>query len=73
MSEISRNSKFPYFFSNLSLVSSATIERSDDGGRVAVPIDDPRNHLEFYGSYLKSNRKLVQPLLKEINKIWPQN
>lgn len=73
MSEISRNSKFPYFFSNLSLVSSATIERSDDGGRVAVPIDDPRNRLEFYGSYLKSNRKLVQPLLKEINKIWPQN
>lgn len=73
MSEISRNSKFPYFFFNLSLVSSATIERSDGGERVAVPIDDPRNRLEFYGSYLKSNRKLVQPLLKEINKIWPQN
>ncbi|KAF0371943.1 LysR family transcriptional regulator [Pediococcus acidilactici] len=72
MSEISQNSKLPFFFSNLTQSTATTKTRFSNKKRVAVPIDDPNNRIEFYGTYLKNNRKLVQPLLKKLATNWPE-
>lgn len=71
MSEISQNSQFPFFFSNLTTPTSATKSRFSSHERLAIPINDPNNRIEFYGTYLKSNRQLIQPLLKQIATNWP--
>ena len=72
LSELSKYSNFPFFYTNLTQASSVNTDRFDNGNRVHLTIDDPNNELEIYGTYLKSNRKLIQPLLKEISKNWPK-
>lgn len=72
MSQISRYSNFPFFFSNLTQVTSATESRFGSDNRNAIEINDPHNHLEIYGTYLKSERRNIQPLLKELAKKWPK-
>lgn len=37
-----------------------------------VKIDDPNNQMEIYGTYLKSERRTVQPLLKAMSQAWPK-
>lgn len=71
MSQISRYSSFPFFFSNLTQVNKATMKRFDGDSRKAVRIVDPHNRMEVYGTYLKDGRDQVQPLLKQIIKKWP--
>lgn len=72
MSKISQYSSFPFFFSNLSQRMPATVNRFNNSNRNAVQITDPRNQMELYGTYLKSERQNVQPILKEIVKRWPK-
>lgn len=72
MSQISRYSSFPFFFSNLTQATEDTMKRFDADNRKAVKIDDPHNRMEVYGTYLKNNRDQIQPLLKQIIKEWPK-
>lgn len=72
MSKISQYSSFPFFFSNLSQQMPATVNRFNNSNRNAVQITDPRNQMVLYGTYLKSERQNVQPILKEIVKRWPK-
>lgn len=72
MSKISQYSSFPFFFSNLSQQMPATVNRFNNSNRNTVQITDPRNQMELYGTYLKSERQNVQPILKEIVKRWPK-
>lgn len=72
MSQISRYSSFPFFFSNLTQVNKATMKRFDSDNRKAVKIVDPHNRMEIYGTYLKSDRDQIQPLLKQIINEWPK-
>ncbi len=72
MSKISEYSNFPFFFSNLSQEAPTTINRFGKGNRNALQIDDPQNKMVFYGTYLKRERPVVQPILKEIVKDWPK-
>lgn len=72
MSKISQYSSFPFFFSNLRQRMPATVNRFNNSNRNAVQITDPRNQMELYGTYLKSERQNVQPILKEIVKRWPK-
>ena len=44
-------------------------ERNDDD-RISVPIKDNNNEIEIYGTYLISQRSIVQPFLKEVVKNW---
>lgn len=71
MGALSRYSNFPFFYSNLTQKTAATADRFDNDNRNMVQIDDPHNKLEIYGSYLKKDRKIIQPLLKKIIKNWP--
>ncbi|GEO69254.1 LysR family transcriptional regulator [Levilactobacillus acidifarinae] len=71
MSQISRYSNFPFFFSNLTQATKATATRFDNDARNMVPIDDPQNKLEFYGAYLKRDRQTMRPLLQKISQLWP--
>lgn len=71
MSQISRYSSFPFFFSNLTQVNKPTMRRFDSDNRKAVRIVDPHNRMEVYGTYLKNDRDQIQPLLKQIIKEWP--
>ncbi|KRL48606.1 transcriptional regulator, LysR family [Levilactobacillus spicheri DSM 15429] len=71
MSQISRYSNFPFFFSNLTQATSATAARFDNDTRNRVPIEDLHNQLEFYGTYLKRDRQTIRPLLQKISQLWP--
>lgn len=71
MSQISRYSNFPFFFSNLTQATAATAARFDNDTRNMVPIDDPHNKLEFYGTYLKRDHQTMRPLLQKISQLWP--
>jgi DNA-binding transcriptional LysR family regulator len=70
LEEISRYSKFPVFRSNLTI--DANYHEHNDDDRVLVPIDDPHNQMEVYGSYLISQRSIIMPFLKEVVKNWPK-
>lgn len=72
MSQISRYSNFPFFFSNLTQPTQSTAERFANHNRNRLKLVDPHNRLEIYGSYLKENRRTIQPVLKEIVKQWPK-
>ena len=72
MGQITRYSNFPFFFSNLTQAEEVVATRSPNDNRTPVEIDDPNNRMEVYGTYLKSNRDAVQPVLKEIINSWPK-
>lgn len=72
MGQITRYSNFPFFFSNLTQAEEVVVTRSPNDNRTPVKIDDPNNQMEVYGTYLKSNRDAVQPVLKEIINSWPK-
>lgn len=67
---LSHYSNFPFFYSNLT--EEPHDQRFADGNHAKVIIDDPNDRVEFYGAYLKENRKLVQPLVKIITQNWPK-
>ncbi|TSO27067.1 LysR family transcriptional regulator [Lactobacillus sp. LL6] len=68
LDEITHNSSFPTFRSNLTLNSH--IPNRDNDNKIIIPVIGKNSSLIFYGSYLKKQRKNIQPLLKEIISIW---
>ncbi|MDE7050217.1 MAG: LysR family transcriptional regulator [Lactobacillus sp.] len=70
LDELTQYSNFPVFRSNL---TQSLENHNTDSGRILVPIEDDNNYIEVYGTYLASQRSIVQPLLKEVAKNWPQN
>lgn len=72
MRELSQYSNFPFFYSNLTEETPATFERFSNGNHTKLPIIDKNNKIEFYGTYLKKDRQLIQPFLKHLIQIWPK-
>lgn len=70
LDELTHYSNFPVFRSNLTLATGYN-ERDDDD-RVLVPIEDKNNSIELYGTYLKNQRSIVQPFLKQFVQDWPK-
>lgn len=70
LDELTHYSNFPVFRSNLTL--AAGHREPDDDNRVLVPIEDENNYLEVYGTYLKSQRSIIQPFLKKVAQNWPK-
>lgn len=60
------SSSFPTFTSNL-----AQNPYPDDDDRVTIPIDDPANRVDVYGTYLVSQKKRAMPLLRDMTRQWP--
>ena len=60
----------------LELLRSSTLatgyKERDDDDRILVPIKDEDNYIELYGTYLKNQRSVIQPFLKELAKNWPK-
>ncbi|TSO26385.1 LysR family transcriptional regulator [Lactobacillus sp. LL6] len=71
LDELTHYSNFPTFRSNVTLASN--IHERDDDNRISIPIKDENNVIELFGTYLKNQRSIVQPFLKEIIKNWPNN
>lgn len=69
---LSQYSNFPFFYSNLTEETPATFERFSNNNHTKLPIVDEHNRIEFYGTYLKKDRQLIQPFLKQLSQIWPQ-
>lgn len=72
MNTISQYSRFSFFVSNLTQALPDTSNRFNGDPRITVDIDDPKNEIEIYGTYLKSERRVVQPLLKALSQAWPK-
>lgn len=68
LQEITRYSNFPYFSTNVTEVSG---EHGYDDDRKRIPISDEAATMDFYAVYLKKERSLVQPIIKELTKLWP--
>ncbi len=72
--EITKYSNFPYFSTNLSSFDSeytTSLSHTDD--RVPIPVNDETATMEFYISYLKTNRPKMAPLAQKIAQAWPQS
>lgn len=66
--ELAQFVRLPMFESNLTLMVNSDSFGPIYGTRTNInpailPITDPSNAIEIYGTYLKSSRKIVQPLL----------
>lgn len=66
--EITQYSNFPYFSTNISPKSNHIPSKDDD--RVRIPISDDESTMNFYASYLKSQKSKVSPLIKLISQAW---
>jgi hypothetical protein len=38
--------------------------------RVQIPITDSAAKMDFYASYLKEQKNVVEPIIKQINSAW---
>lgn len=65
--EITKYSSFPYFSTNLSKIDS-THQNTDN--RVNLPISDEQAQMPFFASYLKEQRQLVQPIIRQLSASW---
>lgn len=66
--EITQYSNFPYLSTNISPKSNHIPLEDDD--RVRIPISDDASTMNFYASYLKSQKAKVDPLIKLISQAW---
>lgn len=73
LAEITRYSNFPYFSTNITGVSQSELALLNNTDRVTLPITDPAATMTFYASYLKENRRLLQPFIKLLAKKWPND
>lgn len=69
--EITQYSDFPYFITNLSAYDSQIPTMTREDNRVRRPISDASAHLPIYGSYLKTQRHRVTPVLQTLTAAWP--
>lgn len=72
LAEITRYSNFPYFSTNITSLNDRERRNLEDNDRVALPITDPEATMTFYATYLKSNRKRLQPVIKQLATNWPK-
>lgn len=72
LAEITRYSNFPFFNTNITSLNPPENAQLEDNDRVALPITDPDATMTFYSAYLKSNRKRLQPVIKQLSKEWPK-
>lgn len=66
--EITQYSNFPHFSTNISRNGDHLPVNDDD--RVKIPISDDASKMDFYVSYLKSQKYQVNPLLELMSKSW---
>lgn len=76
--ELAQFVRLPMFETNLTLMvksgSLGPIHKTRTNiNPVILPITDPTNSIELYGTYLKSSRSIVQPLLKRFAQFLRQN
>lgn len=72
VSALSKYSNLPFFYTNLTEASSTTFDRFENGKHTQLRIEDSHADVEFYGAYLKSNRKIMQPILRKMIDKWPK-
>lgn len=72
LEQISRYSTFPFFYSNLTRNLRLTDERFMTHTRTPVTIDDPANRIDFYATFLHSNRRVALPIQQYLAQHWPQ-
>lgn len=70
MAEITSYSNFPYFSTNINH-SYAPVNELKEHDRVTIPITDKEGTMPFYVTYLKTQRKRLQPVFKKLIKLWP--
>jgi len=66
--EITQYSNFPHFSTNISRSGDHLPVNDDD--RVKIPISDDASKMDFYVSYLKSQKHQVNPLIELMSKSW---
>lgn len=66
--EITKYSSFPYFSTNISNLDGH--HQTDDDDRVQIPISDEDSQMDFYASYLKTQRKRLEPTIQQMIKAW---
>lgn len=69
LTEITRFSNFPYFITNITRYEPDNDLNNQD--RVTIPITDNNATMDFYVAYLKTQKSLLQPLLKQLIARWP--
>lgn len=72
LEQISRYSTFPFFYSNLTRRLRLTDERFMTHTRTPIAIDDPANRIDFYATFLHSNRRVTLPIQQHLAQHWPQ-
>lgn len=72
LAEITRYSNFPYFNTNITSLNPPENAQMEDNDRVTLPITDPAATMTFYAAYLKSDRKRLQPVIKQLASKWPK-
>lgn len=70
--EITKYSDFPYFSTKLSRTDATFFEQfDDDDNRIRIPISDQSAHMKIYFNYLKKQKQRVEPIISQIQQIWP--
>lgn len=67
-SEITRYSNFPYFNTTISTLDWHQNRDNDD--RVRIPISDESSTMDFFATYLKTQKKIIEPTIKQITTAW---
>lgn len=72
LEQISQYSTFPFFYSNLTRNLRLTDERFMTHTRTPVTIADPANRIDFYATFLRSNRRVALPIQQYLAQHWPK-
>jgi Transcriptional regulator len=67
--EITKYSNFLYFSTNIFKIDVTHADNENDD-RVEIPISDKEATMDFYASYLKEQRELVNPVIKSLSDAW---
>lgn len=68
--EITKYSNFPYFTSTLT--QGAAQRDLNPESRVCLPITDEAATMTFYATYRQTDRRRLQPLLKQLQQTWQE-
>lgn len=72
LAEITRYSNFPFFSSSITSLHGSEQFQLQQEDRVTLPITDEAATMTFYATYLKSNKKILRPVIKELAQNWPK-
>jgi len=71
LAEITKQSNFPYFTSNLSAADLQTTELLNSDNRVQIPLTDQAAQMPIYASYLVSKETQALPIIEQLITNWP--